>query len=255
MSLSAIDYLLWAAGTALLALTGGVLLKRRLISEFPVFFAYVAFQVLQMAGLFTIHVLQLQHRMSYADYFYAYWTAETVSIGLGFAIIYEIYRKAFRNYDALRQLGALMFGGAAVVLLAAAVLTAAFAPGADTPGIVRAVVLLERSVHVMQCGMLAFLFLLAFFFGMPWRNRLFGIALGFGVFASIELLAVTLRAQLGAIAATAYSQIGTAAYDCGVLIWVYYVLATEPVPLYAGVVSHNDLEKWNQALLEMLEQR
>ena len=255
MSLTATDYLLWVIGPILLALSGGALLKRRLVCEFPVFFAYVAFHVLRTAGLFTIHLLQLRQTMSYADYFYAYWIGETVSVGLGFTVIYEIYRKAFRNYDALRRWGAIMFGGAAVVLLVAAVLTAASAPGADTPGIVRAVVLLERSVRVMQCGLLALLFVLSSFFGLHWRNRLFGIALGFGVFATIELAAVAVRSHMGTAAAAAYSQIGTAAYACGLLTWVCYLLAPEPAPQYAGVVSHSDLQKWNQALLEMLGER
>ena len=255
MSLTATDYLLWVIGPILLALTGGVLLKRRLVCEFPVFFAYVAFHLLRTAGLFTIHLLQLRQAMSYADYFYAYWIGETVSVGLGFTVIYEIYRKAFRNYDALRQLGAIMFGGAAVVLLVAAVLTAASAPGADAPGIVRAMVLLERSVRVMQCGLLAFLFVLSSFFGLPWRHRLFGIALGFGVFATIELAALAVRSHIGGIADTALTRVNSAAYACGVLIWVCYLLAPEPAPQYAGVVSHSDLKKWNQALLEMLEER
>jgi len=254
MSLTATDYLLWVIGVILLAVTGGVLLKRRLVCEFPVFFAYVAFHVLR-SMLFAVYLLYLQQRMSYAEYFYAYWMAETVSVGLGFTVIYEIYRKAFRNYDALRQWGAIMFGGAAVALLVAAVLAAASSPGADTPGIVRAMVLLERSVRVMQCGLLAFLFVLSSFFGLHWRNRLFGIALGFGVFAAIELAAVAVRSHIGTAAAAAYSQIGTAAYDCGVLIWVCYLLAPEPAPQYAGVVSHSDLKKWNQALLEMLEEK
>ena len=253
MSLSATDYLLWAASAVLLVLTGGLLLKRRFVCELPVFFAYVAFQVVQTAGLFAIHVLQLQHRMSYSDYFYAYWTSEAVGIALGLAVIYEVYCKVFRNYDALRQFGGIVFGGAAVVLLVVAVVTAATAPGTDTPGIVKAVLLLERSVRVMQCGLLAFLFVVSFFFGLPWRSRLFGIAFGFGVFATVELAAVAVRSQIGTVAATAYSRVGTAAYGCGVLIWACYLLA--PIKQYASVISHNDLEKWNQALLGMLEQR
>jgi len=253
MSLSLIDYLLWVIGPILLVLTCGAVLKRRLVGEFPVFFAYVAFHVLRSAVLFTVHLLHLQERMSYADYFYAYWTAETVSIVLGFTVIYEIYCKVFRNYDTLRQFGGMVFGGAAVVLLAVAVLTVASAPGADTPGVVRAVLLLERSVRVMQCGLLVFLFLLSFYFGLPWRNHVFGIALGFGLFASIELVASALRSQIGVIAATAYSQVRGAGYACGVMIWLGFLLAPQPALQYAGVVQHNDLEKWNQALREMLE--
>jgi hypothetical protein len=47
--------------------------------------------------------------------------------------------------------------------------------------------------------------------------------------------------------------VNSAAYSCGVLIWLCYLWAPEPAPQYSGVVLHNDLEKWNQALLEILE--
>jgi len=167
MSLSTIDYLLWAVSLILLALTCGVMLKRRMVSGLPVFFAYAAFHVLRTAVLFT---MQLQHRMSYTDYFYAYWSSNAVSIVLGFAVLYELYRQVFRNHDAIRQLGGALFGWAALVLLAVAVMTAVSDPGVDVPGIVGAMLLLERSVRIMQCGLLLFLFLLVFCFGLPWRH-------------------------------------------------------------------------------------
>jgi hypothetical protein len=250
MSLSATDYLLWAVCSLLLVMVCGALLKRRLTREFPVFFAYVAYHVLR-AVLFAVYLLHWQRRMSHADYFYAYWIAEMVSIVLGFAVIREIYGKVFENYEALRRFGGIVFAGAAVVLLLVAVVAAASAPGADSPGIVRAVLLLQRSVRVLQCGMLALVFLLLLYFGLPWRNPVFGIALGFGLFASIELVAVAVRSQVGAGAATLYSQVRSGAYACGVMIWLSYLLAPRAAP--HGIVLRNDLEKWNQVVLDILE--
>ena len=118
---------------------------------------------------------------------------------------------------------------------------------------IKELLLLERSVRVMQCGLLAFLFLISFHFGLSWQSHIFGIALGFGVFASIELVAIAVRAQMGLVANTAYSQVNSAAYSCGVLIWVCYLLAPKPAPQYMSMIHHNDLEKWNQALLQLLE--
>jgi len=228
------------------------MLKRRLVAEFPVFFAYVVFHVLRSV-LFALYLLRWRQQMSYADYFYAFWIAQAISVVLSFAVIYKVYCTIFQNCDALRQLGSIFFGLAAVVLLGVAALTVAAAPGVDAPGIVREMLLLERSVRVMQCGLLAFLFVLAFFFGLPWRNHVFGVALGFGVFTTIELAAVALRSQLGASAATALSRVNSAAYSCGLLIWVYYLLAPEPAHQYSGVVPHYNFEEWNQALRGILE--
>jgi len=252
MSLTLTDYLLWGTAEILLVMACAAILRRRLVYQFPVFFVYAAFNVLRTAVLFTIHLLQLQHRMGYADYFYAYWMTDAVSVVLGFAVIYyEIYCGVFQRYDALQRLGGILFACAGIALLVLAA-WAASAPGAET-GVVGAVLLLERSVRLMQCGLVLFLFLAAFYFGLPWQNYRFGIALGFGVFASIELAAVAVRSHMGASVAAACSQINSAAYSSGVMIWLCYLLAPKPALQYAGVVQYNDLEKWNQALLEILE--
>jgi hypothetical protein len=253
MSLSVPDYLLWVVGELLLGLTCGALLKRKMAHKLPVFFAYSALQVLRTAGLFAVHLLTVHQRVGYAEYFYSYWAVEAVSIVLGFTVIYEIYCKMFQNYDAVRHLGSIMFGGGAVVLLLAAVLTAASASGADAPGIVRAIVLLERSVHLMQCGLVLFLFLAALHLGLAWQNYLFGIGMGFGVLATIELAAIAVRFHVGSVADGVYSQVRAAAYDTAVLIWVCYLLAPQRAPQYSGMVHHHELDKWNQALLEMLQ--
>ncbi len=252
MSLSPTDYLLWGTSVALLVLTCGALLRRQLVRELPVFFTYAVFHVLRSAALFTVHVLGLKQRMSYADYFYLYWTTETVSIALGFAVINEIYRRIFHNYDAIRRLGSLVLAVAAVVLLIVAVVTAAIASGADPPGIVRSVLLMERSVRILQCGLLMVVFLLVFYFGLRWQNRLFGLALGYGLYASVQLIVTTLRSHIGETGSTAYSQAGSAAYVIGVMIWFGYLLIPDPAPQYRGVVLHGDVEKWNQALKEIL---
>jgi len=251
MSLSATDYLLWVTGPILLMLTCWALLRHRFVYEFPVFFGYAGYHILRSAVLFGVQFQHLRHRMTYNHYFYTYWMVEAVSIGLGFCVINEIYRRIFDSYDAIRQFGSVLFAGGAILLLLVAVLVASFAaPGAD-PGPVRAVLLLESSVRVVQCGLLVFLFALSFFFGLSWQNRLFGIALGFGVYASIDLAATALYSKIGVSAASVYSQVQSIAYSCGVLIWTCYLFAPEPVPEPADMMFQVNLQEWNQALLDV----
>jgi len=247
MPLSATDYLLWVTGPILLMLTCWALLKHRFAYELPVFFGYAGYHILRTAALFGVN-----HRMSYNNYFYAFWAAQVISLGLGFCVIYEIYGRVFQKYDAIQRLGGPLFACAAVVLLVVAVLAAHFAPpGADSTGVVGSMFLLERSVRVMQCGLLAFLFVLSFFFGLPWQNRMFGIALGFGVYASIDLAATALYSKIGVSATSAYSQVQGIGYACGVLIWTCYLFAPEPVPEPADLMFQVSLQEWNQALLDV----
>jgi hypothetical protein len=37
----------------------------------------------------------VKHGMGYNEYFYSYWIAQTISIVLGFGVLYELYCKLF----------------------------------------------------------------------------------------------------------------------------------------------------------------
>ncbi len=78
-----------------------VMLRRKLIREFPCFFGYTMYHVFRYAALFTVRLT-----MPRAAYFDSYWLAQMISAILGFAVIHEIYQHVFRNYEALRTLGA-----------------------------------------------------------------------------------------------------------------------------------------------------
>jgi hypothetical protein len=223
------------------------MIKRRLVREFPCFFGYTAFHVFRYVALFTV-----RRTTSQAMYFESYWLAQLVSAVLGFAVIHEIYQHVFVNYEALRRLGALLFRWAAGVLLVLTVLAAASAPGADANRLSAAAFLLERSVRVMQCGLLVFLCLLAAYFGLSWRRPVFGMALGFGVFASIELVAATLRAHIGTSAAQIWQIVNSLSYTAAVIIWASYFVARQPAARNVELPARTEVDKWNQALLQLL---
>ena len=247
MHLSPLHYALWISGLTLQALICIAMLKRRLIAYCPCFFAYTLFQVFRSGAQFYVY-----HRMAVANYFWAYWIGQAVSAALGFAVIYEIYVNLFRQYEAIRRLGLLLFRWAAGVLLIVAVVVAASSQGSEASRAVEAVITLERSVRVIQCGLLCLLLAFATYFGLSWKNYVFGIALGLGVFASVEMAAITLRGHFGSIASGTLALVNSAAYYCAILIWVSYFLAPQPVAKKVEKIPKYDLEAWNQALLELL---
>jgi hypothetical protein len=250
LGVSAVEEALWGFGLVGPFLQGAVcvaMAKRKVIREFPYFFGYTIFHVFRYGALFAV-----RHSMPGATYFESYWLAQLVSALLGFAVIHEIYQHVFANYDALRELGSLLFRWAAVVLLIVSVLAAASAPGNDADRLRAAMFVLERSVRVMQCGLLVFLVLLASYFGLSWRRHAFGVALGFGMFASIELLAATLRSHLGAPAAQMWQVVNSIAYAIAVIIWASYFVARQPVPRRIELPARTEIDKWNQALLQLL---
>ncbi len=221
-SVQVLKYALWVGGWALSFAVVVAMARRNLRQEFPFFFSYAAFQAVSVPAQFVLY-----HRGVYADYFYAYWVSSALGIGLGLTVLFEIFQHAFRPYAALRGLGSMIFRWAALVLLLVAVLTALSAPVGQSP-LITAILSLERSIRMMQCGLLILMLFFSPQLGLSWRSHLFGIAAGFGGYAAISLTLVSLRAQLGIPGDTAYSLINSGAYTFAAAIWFAYLLAPEP---------------------------
>ena len=244
-----ISYLIWGAGGLGNAFALGLMFRRRLLREFPFFFSYLMFHIVEGA----VSVIFYHHfgRYSWA-YLYEWWAAQAIGIALRFAIIWEIFSHMFRPYEGLRHVGAVGFRWAAVLLLLAGIVAAVAGPSHEPDFALKGAVVLERSLDVVQCGLLMVLFLFASYFALTWRSYVFGIALGFGVIASVELLAAALATQFRPFSDMILNSLPRIAYAVATIIWVIYLAGSEPArPNLTGLPQH-DLEKWNQELLELL---
>jgi hypothetical protein len=257
--LSPLFYYLWVAPHCLLAVVLLLMIRRRLYQQFPLFLSYTAFELLQFTVLLALYL----HTGSLADVRYrgAFLFGAAISGALRFGIIYEIFVEVFRNYDALRDLSKVLFRCATVILLLIGVALAS-THGSGSDGFLLIVPILDRTVRFMQCGLLLFLFLFSRYFGISWRNYAFGIALGFGILASLELVDYAIRSQ---IVAGSYllDYLGMATYHCSVLIWIFYLVAKEPQEpseppkprdRIEKKLPEHDLEAWNQDLERLLHQ-
>jgi hypothetical protein len=239
-------YVLWLVPACLRTAILVVMLRRKLHQEFPVFFAYTTFHVLRSGIL-----LYLIHGDPWV-YHYSRWAAEAISVGLGFAVIYEILGQVLRPYDAIRGLGRKLFlWVAGLLLLAAAVSAAGIDINQDHDALMAWIYAVGRSLRIVQCGLLGFLLLFSAYFGITWRHRVFGIALGLGLYASVELAATAVRSEVGWIGDDTYSLVTRLAYACATLIWAAYLLRPEPTRVAVDRVPQTQVEQWNQALQEM----
>ena len=242
---SNIHLALWIAHPVLELSLVGLMLWRRLHRTFPVFFAYIVFQVVNFLILFPIY-----RSGSTMAYFYAYWISAAVSLAIGFKVIHEIFLDVLRPYPNLKDLGTLLFKWAALVmLLVAMVVTAASQSGNDTP-LGQAVIIVQRCVRVIQCGLIMFLLFFSHHLGVSRRQLSFGIALGFGSFASIELvvLALVSGGQIHLPTST-LSLINTAAYGCSIVTWIGYAwLKTTSREGSAKLLMS---QRWDQGLSEL----
>ena len=106
-----VQIVLWLSHPALELLLAAVMLWRKLHRTFPVFFAYIIFQLVSFAALFPIH-----QSGNYDLYFYSFWFGEVMSLAIGFKVIHEIFLDVFRPYHTLRDLGTVLFKWATLVM-------------------------------------------------------------------------------------------------------------------------------------------
>jgi len=66
------------------------------------------------------------------------------------------------------------------------------------------------------------------YLGTNWRQKSFGIALGFGAFAGVELSLVALNASSDNVSQILTSFINMTAYNITILVWVGYMLLKSP---------------------------
>lgn len=246
MGLSYWIHVFWLAGLALQTFLVAVLALRKMWKKFPVFFAYL---VASLIG----NVAEYAASKSLGAYLVAYIIGESVSIALALAVIYEVFRQLFSAHAGLRKVAWLAFRVVCVllVLLGAMVLYTHGPLGAK--GIVAAVIVVEQASRIVEVGLIMFLFLFASAFGLRWRQQIFGVVLGFGVFGAIRLAGTTLVPH--SFVAAGVVNLGVmASWGATILIWIGYTLAPERVTGTIDLPKTAQLERWNQAIMELIHQ-
>ena len=125
--------------------------------------------------------------------------------------------------------------------------------GPDGP--LRVAYTLDRTVSILQGGLLIVLFLFSKYFALSWRTHGFGIALGLGIFACVELATSAVWLQLGTMEShrILINVMGQAVYLGCVFIWLFYLARPETVPAAdAKALPPQDLEIWNRELERLL---
>jgi predicted transporter len=240
MRVHTIDYILWCTTPVLMTVLAVAMYWRRLHKEFPYFFNYVVFQVLSFLIEFPLR--------NWNNYFYIYWTMTALSIVVSFAVLLEIFKDAFRPYEALRDLSVILFRWCAlVVLLVAGMWAISSWRGNQIDNVTNAIYVVERSVRMMQCGLVLFMLLFSEYLGISRRNVLFGIAIGFGFFAAVNMLVMTALSHQRVISNANLSRISALSYLLSMMIWLAYAI----LPATARVALKQPAEathKWDRAL-------
>jgi len=232
---------LWCAQPILQSVVAAVLWRRKLHKLFPVFFTFLLSQVAIFAVTFAVY------DRSDSWYFWLFWIGEAASAILGFKVIHEIFLDVFRPYHALKDLGTPVFKWAGVVMLLVSVVVAASNSFTRYP-IIHAVTTLERSVRMVQFGLILFLVIFSRFLGVSRKQVSFGIALGFGLFAGTELMLLAMYSGKF-VGRGDFDLITMLSYDISIVVWLAYAclasVTREPA------TNHLRTQRWEQGLADL----
>jgi Tfp pilus assembly protein PilZ len=240
MSSPQLQTALWVLQPVLLGVLATVMLRRKLHRDFPVFFGFAVIQIVAFAIEYPIYEMAAPR-----IYFCTFWAITALNMAVEFKIIHEVFADVLRPYHALKDLGTALFKWAALVMvLVSGVFIVTDSAWNDPVG--RNVLILQRCVEVIQCGMV--LLLLAFCkpLGVSWRRQSFGIAVGFALAAGAELISCGLFFG-GHLSNDAMNVTTMSFYNIGIVVWLFYSILNRREVAVTVLVP----QRWDNALMDL----
>jgi hypothetical protein len=234
-------YALWFAQPVIELSIAALLVYRGQHRKFKYFFGYLLTQLFTFATLIAMERV----RLNTTAFMYLYWSSNAISVAFGFGVIHEVFVDVFRSFDTLRDLGTVLFKWAGLVMLLVAGVVSISTDSTHIPPWMQAILTAQRCVRIIQLGLVLFLLFFARYLGVSRRQQSFGIALGFGTFAGVELalLASFVGNHLGN---PWMSIVNMSAYNCTLGLWLGYSMVKNPVRDAASTLLQT--QRWEHSL-------
>jgi hypothetical protein len=235
----------WYIPLGLLVLLLWVLARRRAYNACPWFFVYVAFAVAAGVARFAVH----NHRHPYYE---TYWITEAGYGLLGILVMYEVLRAVLGNLT--RAWWARLIFPSLLVVGVGVTLARVDAVPPQIVGLPVYIFAGEIAVRFVEVMVFAGLVTLVPLLGLRWRQYSFGVATGFGIYATVMLLTTTKFSDFGTRFKFLWSVSSVVAYSVAVLIWIWFFSvpqkAETPGPDLSAP-SPGDLKQYRDALRRM----
>ena len=245
---------LWVAPSVLLVILGFGLWRRGVHGQHPFFVAFVLASAVEQL---TLYVLDIIPSVEPGTWWRFFWLGLILESILKFALLGEIFAHVFRPYVAIATLGKRLICMVGVLLIFISSVAAAFAPMDSPFGIVSGAHLLQQTIYIIECGILASIFGFSSYFRIRMPSADYGIALGLSVSACIHLAtwALVANSSLPDESRVVLDFINMATFHFCVLMWIYYLLVPRRVSATTVPIAlpENNLALWNRELERLLQ--
>ncbi len=229
---------------------------RRVMGTFP-FLAGFVFVLATGTGvrvsiLFYRAALRIPKTVAYRALFYAEWTTQLLELSLLVLIIYGLFSEAMRPFPGLQRIGKIIFRWVgAVSLIVALALSAGpelFAKNVTLYGVYAEVApRFQQGINVLILCLLIFICFSIRPLGLTFRSQMFGVALGLGLFSTVQLVQAAWLAVTGGINLYSPSYAFEAGGGCIVLlVWGMYFALPEPKRRMILLPTTSPFFLWNR---------
>jgi hypothetical protein len=219
-------------------------------SRFPMMTTYLGVRAASAAILEVVLNIQrfapISDSLQYSVYFYTYWTSYTITAITIFFVIREVFCYVTEPVPGIRRFGLLAFNWVAVISaiisISAALPLKSFGSGLMSVGFQ-----VMRCVSILELCLLAFLALFIHSLGRSFRSLAFGIALGFGLQAAMELIS-SVVATRSPYLDTNMNFVLQVAITLVLSGWIVYFVLPEPQTERAAITLpvSSPLIRWNE---------
>jgi len=237
--------ILWLTPLILQTLILIVMVRRKRIESFPLFFVYTVVIV------FCEFILLFLKKGTV--YFLVYIWGEALAVLLGLSVIFEILAYILPQSSFFRFIRNSVFIFGAIAAVAALILIFLEPSGGGKYPLSQIIGMAERSVRFLQSSLLVIVIALMSRLGLSWQQESVGIAAGFGVYSALALACFEFGIHLHVISGLTLALLNSAAYNLAAMIWAFYIL--HPVRVTpVGHLPKTDLAEWNSAVTDYVNQ-
>jgi hypothetical protein len=211
----------------------------------PYFFSYAAFAVVADTVRFAVH----NHPSAYYS---TYWISEAGYDVLGILVMYEVLRTLLGAFN--RAWWARLIFPSVVLIGIAMSLARTDAVPTRIVGLPHYIVAGEIAVRFVQVFVFAGLVTMVPLLGLRWRQYSFGVATGFGLYATVMLLTTIKFSDFGTRFKLLWGWTSLVAYSVAVLIWIWFFSVPQKITTLSPELSAPSpgvLKRYKDALRRM----
>jgi len=247
-----LKYYLWIAPHVLLTIFLIGLVRRGLQRQLPLFFTYLIFELAQFLISFGLSLLSPFPVATYRWVLLVFGNGILAILGLG--VIYELANELLLSRSSLVSVSRVILRVTLAILVLAAAVGSGMLSGISVQRVMNIFEVIDFSSSLILAGMVLALFIFARALRVSWHSWIAGVALGFGISASIDLASAALRGEFGKSAFIAVDITQMAAFHTCVVIWLVSLFLANRTPRFPDEkLKLSDLELWDQELQRMVQ--